>query len=283
MNAQPVCNSATGYCVPCAADSDCTATQDPSKPWIRPSCVLFADGGNPNTSPTLNTGGGLCGCSDTSQCNGGYACQNPGYYGTCQPTCNVTNGIDSCTPTSFYNGSCANGYTAYCNTYTGQCQSCLDDYDCTGLGCYQPICSDGGTCVGCFTGDDCLVTNVFNNTTCLAGNCTNYGCTDNSQCPTDGGYTCTTDPTGNANCIITCVLGDDAGLGTVSDAGNPCPTGTPFCVPNPYASDPTLGTCGNCLSAYDTTNCNADACGACGGYASCIWYAYACYLDYCNC
>jgi hypothetical protein len=277
-----VCNTATGFCVPCTGDTDCTATEDPTKPWVTPSCVLYPDGGNPNAATTLITGGGQCGCTDTSQCNGGYACQSPGYYGSCQPTCSIVNSVDSCTPQYISPYNCPNNYNPgpYCNTFTGGCQQCLDDYDCTGRGyqgntCNTPFCSDAGTCIGCFTGDDC----TFPNNACNNGYCSSY-CNDSSQCPTDGGYSCVTSPNGGNACVVTCVLGDDAGMGTVSDAGTPCPTESPLCVPNPYSSDSTMGTCGNCLYYGDTTNCNESMCSCGFGYAYCE--AYYCYL-YCYC
>jgi hypothetical protein len=275
----PVCDTTTGFCVPCVADTDCTAVEDPTQPWITPSCLAYADGGAPNTNPPLPTGGGICGCSDTSQCNGGYYCSTSypaPSSGACTPACNLPAGACQQAP---YNGSCPNNYQSYCNTYTGQCQSCLDDYDCTGRNCGTPFCSDAGTCVGCFTGDDCQ---SFPNNSCYYGSCNNY-CNDNSNCPTDGGYVCAPSPYyGNNTCQIQCVLGDDAGMGTVSDAGPACPSDAPFCVVNPYGSDSTVGTCGSCLYWGDSTNCDATTyCGSCGGYAYC--YAYFCQLYYCYC
>jgi hypothetical protein len=279
-----VCDTTTGYCVPCVQDSDCTSIEDPNKPWVTPSCVQFVDGGNPNTYPTLYTGGGQCGCTDSSQCNGLYLCQNPGLYGTCTPSCSVQNGVDSCTPQYASPYNCPNNYYPgpYCNTYTGMCQQCLDDYDCSARGyqgntCNTPFCSDAGMCVGCFTGDDCT---TFPNNSCYYGSCSNY-CNDSSQCPSDGGYVCESSPYyGEQTCVIPCVIGDDAGMGTVSDAGNPCPADSPFCVTNPYGSDATMGVCGSCLSYGDYTNCNESLCSCGSGYAYCE--GYWCYL-YCYC
>jgi len=271
-----ICDTTTGFCVPCTMDTDCTAGTDPSKPTITPSCVLYVDGGNPNTFPALYTGGGQCGCSDTSECNGGYKCSNPGYYGSCGPACSYVNGVDSCTPQYSYYYYCPNSYYPgpYCNTFTGNCQNCLTDYECTSRYCNTPFCSNG-TCVGCFSGDDCQ---TFPNNACNGGNCSN-SCSDNSQCPTDGGYTCQqTPPYGQNGCYITCTLGDDAGLGTVSDAGNSCPADAPLCVPNSYNSDSTQGICGSCLSSNDTTNCDA---GNCPNYGYTYCYAPYCTMYYC--
>jgi Cys-rich repeat protein len=292
-DSNPVCDTTTGFCVPCVADTDCTATQDPTKPWITPSCLGYVDGGAPNTNPPLPTGGGICGCSDTSQCNGGYYCSTSypaPTSGNCEPACNVPAG-ECQQPT--YNGACANNFQSYCNSNTGKCQSCLDDYDCTGLYCNAPFCSDGGTCVGCFSGDDCT---TFPNTACNYyydnygqplpyGSCSSY-CYEDSQCPTDGGYTCIQTPNYyGSTCLITCIMGDDAGLGTVSDAGNPCPTDAPLCVPNPNTADPT--TQGSCAPNFpcDWSVCSQgmSSCSPGCGYGYCEnWYT--CYqYPFCFC
>jgi hypothetical protein len=242
--ADTLCDTTTGYCVPCLADSDCTAGADPSLPTVTPVCVPFPDAG-------LVTGGGRCGCSDTSQCNGGYACLDAGNGSTCQPPCTFANGVDSCRPFQTYLYSCSLPL-AYCNTYTGACQQCLDDYDCTDPWCNQPYCSNG-TCLQCRSGDDCGT--AFPDNSCVANSCLS-SCTDRSQCPTDGGYDCIqAPPDGGSNCLVTCVMGDDAGLGTVSDAGNPCPQPSPFCVFNPYAAGASHGVCAQCLGPNDTTSC----------------------------
>jgi Cys-rich repeat protein len=269
-----ICDTNTGFCVACAMDTDCTANADPTVPYIRPSCVLYPDGGDPFTSPTQYTGGGQCGCSDTSQCNGGYACQNAGYYGTCGPTCTYANGIDSCSANYGF-GNCPGYITPFCNTYTGACVGCFDDYDCTSKNCNQPFCSNG-TCVGCFSGDNCL---TFPNNSCYFGNCQSY-CSDNSTCPTDGGYACVQSPPyGNNQCMITCVMGDDAGMGTVSDAGNPCPADSPLCVTNSYSSDSTIGVCAQCFGYGDTTSCQSQGLNCCCGqheYDYCYGYYLLC-------
>jgi Cys-rich repeat protein len=256
-----ICDSTTGYCVACLLDSDCNGSADPAQLWVTPSCVLYPDAGNPNGSPAQVTGGGQCGCSDTSQCNGGYTCASPGYLGSCQPPCSFANGIDSCTPVKSHPSECNSGYSPppFCNTQTGSCQQCLDNYDCTSLTCGQPLCVNG-ICLACLTGDDCQAYQSFPAYACQANAC-GPSCTDVSQCPSDGGYSCIAGPPNGGNaCLSSCVLGDDAGLGTVSDAGNPCPASAPLCISNPYASDPTAGICSQCLSAGDSLNCDGGGC-----------------------
>jgi hypothetical protein len=279
-----VCDTASGFCVPCVSDQDCTANADPNQPYVAPKCVPF-DGGyvapvnapNPYVGPPFNPGGGRCGCSDTSQCNGGYTCTptSRGFYlppalpGVCGPPCTYQNGVDSCYLAGLYvypypsepipfSGT----NQLYCNTFTGACQQCLDDYDCSGS-TTAPFCTDSGACIGCRNADDCA-TSPFPYNSCHSQYCGNY-CLDSSECPTDGGYSCVLAPsTGSPGysfstyqCLISCAMGDDAGLGSVSDAGNPCPTAAPLCASYWSSPDPTVGVCAQCLGPQDTTDCGS--------------------------
>jgi Cys-rich repeat protein len=237
LTANLACDTTTGYCVPCAADQDCVAGADPTKPNPTPVCLLFPDGGNPNSTPTIFTGGGICGCTDTSQCNGGYTCES----GSCVAPCTRVNGYDSCKP-------------SYCNTYTGQCQQCLDDYDC--IGNYTGGFCIGGACEGCRTAADC--SRFGYGTPCVNNDCGSGPCTDDSQCPGDAGFTCFglytagSQQGGGSSCNILCLVGDDAGLGTVADGGQPCPVEAPFCLDGtgagtPLALDAGMGICSQCF------------------------------------
>jgi hypothetical protein len=134
--ANPVCNPATGYCVPCLQDSDCTAGA--SQPWQTPSCIPFEDGGATSSYlPFVPTGGGQCGCRSTGDCDDGLTCEYPSDAGECISPCTLIDGIDSCQP-QFGGG--------FCNTFTGLCKQCLDDYGCTGIdagGSPEPTCGAG--------------------------------------------------------------------------------------------------------------------------------------------
>jgi Cys-rich repeat protein len=231
-----ICNYQTGYCVSCAQDNDCTGGGYASAngPVITPSCVLFANSIDPVSG--LPTGGGDCGCTDTSQCNDGYACWDPGLNGVCQPPCTITNGLDSCFPQTYY--ASTPPPDPFCDTYTGACVQCLDNYGCTNqhvdvingnyIGFYLPAttCSSTGQCYGCNTAADCPATQP-NCTDSYCGFCmSNADCdtsTYNFQCIDFYNYS------GNVggNCLVKCTaLGD----GTPSDAGNACPPGLPYCA-----------------------------------------------------
>ncbi len=224
------CNSSTGYCVPCSGDTDCYVS--PTGPALAPSCVLYPNGTDPGTGAP--TGGGQCGCSDTLQCNGGYACWNPGITGQCQPPCTIVNGQDSCNPYREY-GDNPPPTDAFCNTWTGGCVQCLDDYGCTnvtvssidGLYVYPafpaPTCSPAGQCVGCSSDADCP-SNAPNCTNGFCGFCTN-----NSNCYADAGFTCVqfNGPYNGGICKVTGCSADSNELAT--DAGFACPTGYPYC------------------------------------------------------
>jgi Cys-rich repeat protein len=225
------CNPTTGYCVPCSGDSDCYVTTN--GPAVAPACVPFANGTDPTSGEP--TGGGRCGCSDTSQCNDNYACWNPGLSGTCQPPCTITNGQDSCNPYRKYTDYPPPA-DPFCNSWTGACVQCLDNYGCTnvnaqyinGLYVYgslpTPICSPGGQCVGCVTDADCPA----NAPNCTDGFC-GY-CRTNADCFGDAGFACfnlVNDPQYYASqCFLTCVPDSND---YPTDAGNACPAGLPYC------------------------------------------------------
>ncbi len=244
----PVCNPETGYCVPCVQDSDCTANA--SQPLSTPSCVDYPNGEPaPWLYPSFATGGGRCGCRATSDCDDGRTCQDPSDAGECVPPCTYVEGVDSCI-FSF------DSYDLFCNTFTGLCQECLDSYDCTGFG--APICSQG-TCVECMNASQCPADRPG----CGFGTCGD--CNTVADCPADGGFTCATYDESDAHtrCLLPCVAGDDAGLGTVSDAGPPCPAASPFCT----TSDQGQSWCSECR--YEQGDCadNYNCCGNfCGGY-----------------
>jgi Cys-rich repeat protein len=268
------CDVATGYCVPCAGNQDCAAD-------VNSICSLYVDGGNPNSNPMIVTGGGQCGCAQISDCQGGYTC----YQGQCQPPCiyDADSGYDSCFQgAQFY----SHQNPDFCNTFTGLCVQCLDDYDCEGFN-YGHRCV-AGACVPCVTSDDC----TWPNAVCSNNKCTT-NCTDDSQCPTDGGYTCfALSPGSQPMCNIQCLAGDDAGLGTVADGGTPCPGSQPLCTTESasgatFTLDAGLGICNQCNNVTQTW-CNDEAtndcvnhCGLGGtrcstGVGGCSWYCSGC-------
>jgi hypothetical protein len=221
--ANDVCDTTTGYCVPCAADLDCLS---PAEPRSTPSCATFPGGENPFAAG-LQTGGGTCACTSTSQCDDGFACTNAGLYGRCGQACSYQNGVDSCAGSQTFCPSFAN--TPYCNTFTGACQGCLTDQQCVGtvgsaLGfgnavstaLCDPVTS---TCVQCTDASQCAV---------YAPNCTEGFC---GFCRSDldclsGGWACV-NTFGSAECELPCV-GDSKEMPT--DAGILCPAALPYCA-----------------------------------------------------
>jgi hypothetical protein len=188
---------------------------------------------------------------------------------------------------------CTSRLQLLCNTFTGLCQQCLDDYDCIGP-CGRPTCNNGmcincygdsdcdaggycidGICGQCRTGDDCVsFPNYACNTTYPSlpdayGSQCIRACTDNSQCPTGGGRQCLPSPYGGDECVVPCVMADDAG--GVSDAGNLCPSVEPLCVANANGSGVSASVCSQCLSyEFESNQIDCDA-GACrdGGFFIC--------------
>ncbi len=226
------CNSTTGYCVVCAGAADCPAPI--TGPAVAPTCVPYPNGNDPASGEP--TGGGVCGCSDTSQCNDGYACWNPGIGGTCQAPCTRVNGVDSCNPFREY-GYDSPPTNPFCDTFTGACVQCFDNYGCTGVtvdyinGEYvypafpAPTCTPAGQCAGCSSDADCPST---------APNCTDGFCgycNGNQDCYGDAGFTCLKFDGiySGGTCEITGCVGDST-TEIATDAGFPCPPGFPYCA-----------------------------------------------------
>ena len=251
------CNFDTGYCVACAGDTDCY--KSPSSPFITPSCVQFTNGIDPSTGE--GTGGGVCGCSQTNECNDNYACWNPGLSGACQPACTLVNGQDSCNP--FREAFDSPPVDPFCDTWTGACVQCLDSYGCTnitvdqingqflGQGFPAPICTSAGQCVGCNGDSDCPASAP----NCTQGFC-GY-CGNNNDCFADAGFTCVqfNGPNSGGTCEITKCKGDSNQVAT--DAGFPCPSGLPYCaqteVCGSFSCTPT-SICAACRPDYNDCN-----------------------------
>jgi hypothetical protein len=276
-----VCNFQTGYCVSCAQDSDCLGGPYSSAtgPVITPACVAFDNGIDPTSG--LPTGGGDCACTDTSQCNDGYACWNAGLSGYCSPPCTIVNGIDSCFPQTYYQSSPPPD--PFCNTETGSCVACLDSYGCTNQSTFDvngnyigipfpaTTCSPSGQCYGCNTAADCPASTP---------NCTDSFCgfcMTNADCQQDGGFTfqCVDFYTYNGNvggaCLVKCTPLND---GTPSDAGNACPAGLPYCAQTYIYTETgeiTLDICASCRPNVYPSDCGnyPQYCmqnGVCGSY-----------------
>jgi hypothetical protein len=240
------CNPSTGYCVSCVQDSDCSTSS--SQPIAAPSCIPFPNGNftTNDGSPPLATGGGQCGCASTASCDDGFACYAPSSPGTCEAPCTFVDGLDSCVHRFLFEGETLPG--PYCNTFTGACEECLDDYDCSGS-----ICAPGGKCVQCIQASQCPADRPG----CFQGQCGLCGA--DSDCPPGEGLTCAPYYSGGVlRCVAPCVPGDDAGMGSVSDAGPSCPSSQPFCTVS-GTSAPGEGWCSECR--YGSADCVYLCCG----------------------
>jgi hypothetical protein len=225
QNAPPnnVCDVGTGYCVPCAIDLDC---QSPVEPKVTPGCAPFQNGSNPFAGGVV-TGGGLCACTESSQCDDGNACLNPGIDGHCGAPCSYVGGVDSCAGSS--RGCPTFAHTPYCNTFTGGCQGCLSDHDCIGTAnapgfgntTPTPLCDPVSTaCVQCISNAGCPA---------YAPNCTQGFCgfcQTNADCLSTGGWQCV-NLFGQNQCAIPCVPNAQE---LPTDAGASCPSTLPYCA-----------------------------------------------------
>jgi hypothetical protein len=268
-----VCNSSTGYCVPCSQDSDCYSP--PGIPVSTPSCVQYQGGLDPTSGEP--TGGGQCACTDTSQCNDNWACWYAGISGSCQPACNITNGVDSCNPYRPYQYDYP-PTDPFCNTWTGACVQCLDNWGCTNIlvtqidglyaypGFAAPQCSPNGTCVGCVSDSDCPAEAP----NCTSGFC--GFCTQTAQCHVDAGFTCVVPYSDEAgNCLVTGCVADSNYNAT--DAGTICPSSSPYCTGFTVCSGSCKTTmlCAECRPSYYPYY-----------YNDCTNYPPGTYYSYCN-
>ncbi len=257
------CNQSTGYCVQCQQDSDC--------PTDKPNCLLFANGlDGLQSGVAIATGGGVCGCSGTAACVNDEICVTPAAPldgpPTCQAACTVGGGPNACS---------SSGAAPFCDSWTGLCVGCLGDYDCTGaLSAFNNVSANScdttrDVCIQCRQPSDCPA-RLPGCSTALETEGTCGYCQTTNDCPAGMGYQCTSVPVIGGACVVPCTPGDDAGLGTVSDAGLPCPTAQPYCT-LVFNGDPVDGgyqfLCSECLSVDDSsfdTNGTCDS-GFCAG------------------
>ena len=218
------CNANTGYCVECLQDADC--------PSDKPNCLFFPDGGldGVQSGVAIATGGGVCGCSGTAACTNDDICVSAATLldgpPTCEPACTVGGGPNAC----------SSGSTApFCDSWTGQCVGCLGDYDCTGaLSTFNSAPTSScdtsrDVCIQCRHSSECPARLPGCSTDPATEGTCGY-CQSANDCPSGAGYECAPVQMLNPVCVIPCVPGDDAGLGTVSDAGLACPNAQPYCV-----------------------------------------------------
>src|SRR5579883_1236035 len=124
----PICNPATGTCVQCVTDAQCSGTTQSS--FYTNTAV---------STPFCDTETGQC-----AQCLSDAQCQRPTPYcgaGTCQP----------CLPSS-----CA-GATPYCNGSTGACEPCTSTPQCAVSSSNHTLVCDAatGTCMPCTSSAEC--------------------------------------------------------------------------------------------------------------------------------
>jgi hypothetical protein len=223
-----VCDADSGYCVGCAQDSQC---QSPATPH----CVPFADAGI-DAGASFGTVGGVCGCSDTSQCNDGNTCDTfdfslaPG-VGECVPACQRDAGF------VFDNCGLQGASGGFCDTFTGVCFPCLDNYDCINFSVFGPpqnICVPDAGCVECLSFSDCPAALPG----CEVSQYRCGYCDTLADCPPDAGVTYACSPafgSSQSQCVVAC---------SADGGASQCPSGRPLC-------DVDAGFCAECLKNSD--------------------------------
>ncbi len=235
----PANNACTGgkCTTSCATDPCNTGCCDSTKTCVGGTSALACGtgGGSCDTcGPTgssclVVTGGGTCGCTNSTQCPSGKACDtnNDATKNTCTTTCS---GTDVC------NGTCCN---------LGTCAA--DDTQAASCGAAGGACSD---CTGAANGHVCVASacGCSNSSECGA----NEAC-ENGKCSSD----CSTNPVCNGGCCDsahTCVAGtaDPASCGkpgtacadcTASAVGTACVGSACGCTQNSECSVCATGSC----------------------------------------
>ena len=235
-----VCDSLSGRCVACTADSHCTSSKSPICNKTNNTCAA---------------------CTVSSQCAGlgdpnRAACSSAG---TCV----------QCTA----NTDCS-GTTPVCDTTSNKCVQCVAHAQCSGT---TPICSSSKTCTGCTATSPCAALADPNRAVCVnSGACVQ--CTSNTQCSgstpvcnttTNTCVQCTT----NANCSGATPICDSANKCQACKTGSECQaladpnravcatsgTASGACVQCAASSDCTAATHPICSSANTCVSCKADA------------------------
>jgi hypothetical protein len=203
---QRICDTATGACVGCQSNTDCTDSNskfcDPvTKQCVR--CLANADctGAAKFCHPTELTcveclthsacpkadGGAPTVCDPaTFRCRGG--CFGNGDCSGATPTCNLATLQCGCTS----NPDCANNPAAKFCSPAGSCVECVQASDCNAdAGLLQ--CSNN-RCVGCLQKSDCTADPLLDECNVATGKCVE--CLDDTQCTQNPKRTCS-----NGTCV----------------------------------------------------------------------------------
>jgi hypothetical protein len=244
------CDTGTGRCVECTADSQCS---DPTKPICDPttrSCRACGGAGAGDTecsgrsasTPACQTDGSCKACRPnvelSSFCNSSPG-KHCGPLATCvecfasntvqctaaEPLCDSAE-CKACGDVTGGDSACGGYGDRTCNETSGQCVECTANADCREVGddASKTFCATAaGVCVGCRSDADCSGTNdqcLASTSQCVdcdaTGGCgTNASCSSNT-CACDAGFH---DPDTDGNCTpipptITSVAPNTGAAGT---------------------------------------------------------------------
>jgi hypothetical protein len=217
MGPNTVCDSVSGRCVGCTADTHCTSTASPicnktsntcavctldaqckSKNAALPACQAdgrcvqctsnaSCGGATPVCDTTTNT---CVQCTSAANCSGAtpicgsnnkcQACVGDGECGALNdPARSTCAASGACVQCTAANSTQCAGTTAVCNTTTNKCVQCLASTSCSGA---TPICATAtNTCRGCSAASDCVTLGIAGHLACgSSGACVQ--CTDNTTC-----------------------------------------------------------------------------------------------------
>jgi Cys-rich repeat protein len=195
----PVCDTTSGNCVACLANTDCSGST-PICDTGTHTCRACTAGDCSAPTPVCDTTGGNAG--KCVECTANTNCSAP------TPVCNTTtNRCVQCASSTDCSGA-----QHVCDTTTGTCVACVTNTDCTGQVCD----TTNHTCVQCVNDSECNNPTPICNTSGDAGLDTCRACANNGECA------------GSSHGAI-CAGGSCVQCGTSGD----CPTGQ-VCDPNAH-------------------------------------------------
>jgi Cys-rich repeat protein len=222
-SSEPACDAATGACVACLVDSDCSSHDAPACAGHRcVACTQDAHCSSPQ-APACNTATSTCvQCTKSADC---------GFFGeVCDPGSHSCRGCQS-------DAECPGGVCA-----SGQCRQCKTDAQCGGA---TPRCNKNSVCVGCLEDSDCPTgaCNPFTGLCCGAGACEKQGAECGRLIPLDLSCIFSTVSCGSCSDGLACVFNK-----CIQPPAQKCDSCSGTCA---YVPETNSYTCANYFSECD--------------------------------
>ncbi len=278
---RPICDKTNNTCAACTASGQCANLGDPFRAVCASTGACVECTGNPDcpgTTPACDTATNKCvQCLSNAQCSGTAPICSAGQTCTGCSATNPCSGLaDPNRVACATSGACVqctsnancSGSTPVCDTTSNKCVQCVAHADCSGT---TPICSASKTCTACTAGSSCTVLGDPNRAVCASsGACVQ--CTGNAQC---SGSTPVCSTTSNA-CVQCTTNANCSGASPICDSANKCQA----CKNNSECltfADPNRAVCatsgpagGACVQCAASSDCNTATLPICSSANTCL-------------